>query len=69
MLVSNLRDWTVTVQGADILPWVEKICSVLDETLHLKLKDEYELAHTVLQALLVWLCRVRILETEPRLRS
>ena len=48
---------------------MEKICEVLDETLHLKLKDEYELAHTVLQALLVWLCRVRILETGPRLRS
>ena len=55
-------------EGSHVMPWLDKICSVLDETLHLKLKDEYELAHTVLQMLLTWLCRVRILETRPRLR-
>ena len=50
------------------MPWLDQICSVLDKTLHLKLKDEYELAHTVLQALLTWMCRVRIIESGPRLR-
>ena len=64
-----MRLRSVTVQGSDVLPWVERICSVLDSSLQLKLKDEYELAQTVLQALLTWLCRVRILETRPRLSS
>lgn len=53
-------------KGEHILPWVEDICSVLDMTLHLTQKDEYELAHSALQALLTWLCRTRVLETGAR---
>ena len=32
-----------------MLPYVQQICSVLDQTLTLPTKDEYELAHSVLQ--------------------
>ena len=53
--------------GAHLLPYLEQICSVLDCTLALGQKDEYELAHGVLSGALSWLCHVRILETGPRI--
>ena len=48
------------------MPYMEQICSALDLTLHLGQKDEYELAHSVLQSLLVWLTQPRLVELEPR---
>ena len=56
-------------KGEHVLPWVEDICSVLDTTLQLTQKDEYELAHSVVSSLLSWLCRVRLLETGPRIED
>jgi len=53
-------------RGADILPWVEDICTVLDCTISLGQKDEYELSHIVLSGLLTWLCHTRLVETGDR---
>jgi hypothetical protein len=39
---------------------------VLDLTLHLTQKDEYELAHSMLQSLLTWLCHIRLVEQEQQ---
>jgi hypothetical protein len=41
---------------------MEQVCTALDLTLHLGQKDEYELAHSVLQSLLVWLTQPRLVE-------
>jgi len=53
-------------KGCDILPWIEDICRIIDCTLNLGQKDEYEFAHVVLSGLLTWLCHSRIVETGPR---
>lgn len=45
--------------GAHLLPYMEQICSVLDCTLELAQKDEYDLSHTVLQGALAWLSHIR----------
>ena len=53
-------------RGSHVVPYIEQICSVLDLTLHLTQKDEYELAHSMLQSLLTWLSHIRLVETAPR---
>jgi len=53
-------------RGCHMLPYVQQICSVLDQTLTLPTKDEYELAHSVLQSLLTWLSHIRLVEQCPR---
>ena len=54
--------------GSHLLPWLERICSVLDGTLGLAQKDEYELGQAVLGNTLAWLCSVRQVEVGPRVR-
>ncbi len=49
-----------------MVPYIEQISSALDLTLHLAQKDEYELAHSVLQSLLTWLTHSRLVELGPR---
>jgi hypothetical protein len=53
-------------RGCQLVPYMEQVCTALDLTLHLGQKDEYELAHSVLQSLLVWLTQPRLVELEPR---
>jgi proteasome activator subunit 4 len=64
--VRNVAVYRTT--GAHVLPFVEPLCSVLDCTLELGQRDEYELAHSVLGGVLSWLAHPRLLETGPRLR-
>ena len=67
--VLNVRNVSVyRSTGSHILPYVEQICEVLDVTLDLVQKAEYELSHTVLGGLLSWLCHIRIVESGPRLQ-
>lgn len=66
--VLNVRNVSVyRSTGAHVLPYVEQICGVLDVTLELVQKDEYELSHSVLGGLLTWLCHVRVVEIGPRM--
>ena len=66
--VLNVRNVSVyRSTGSHVLPYVEQICEVLDVTLELVQKDEYELSHSVLGGLLTWLCHVRVIEIGPRM--
>ena len=66
--VLNVRNVSVyRSTGAHVIPYVEQICGVLDVTLGLVQKDEYELSHSVLGGLLTWLCHVRLVEAGPRM--
>ena len=65
----NCQTGVFRSRGEHILPWVQDISAVLDTTLQLTQKDEYELAHSVISSLLSWLCRARLLETGPRIHN
>ena len=57
---------TAKTETNPILPYVEDICSrVLDKTLNLKQKDEYELAGGILEGLLYNLVHVRQVQIFP----
>jgi len=63
--VKNLQVYRC--RSSDILPHIAPICQVIDMTLDLAQKEEYELSHTILQNLITWLCRIRLVECSPRI--
>jgi len=53
-------------KGSFILPYVSSICDLLDSTIDLPQKDEYEMAQSILQSLLTYVVQVRLMERHPR---
>jgi len=54
-------------RSSDILAHIAPICGIIDLTKDLAQKEEYDLSHNILQSLLCWLCRVRMVECSPRI--
>jgi len=53
-------------KGSFILPYVSSIFELLDSTMDLPNKDEYEMAQSILQSLLTYMVQVRLVERHPR---
>eukprot|EP00096_Caligus_rogercresseyi_P015882 TRINITY_DN8371_c0_g1_i1.p1 TRINITY_DN8371_c0_g1~~TRINITY_DN8371_c0_g1_i1.p1 ORF type:complete len:1198 (+),score=314.38 TRINITY_DN8371_c0_g1_i1:1590-5183(+) len=64
--IVGFKIMTPNVRGPSYLvPHIEDICAVLDKTLTLQQKDNYEIATNILETVMASFCQIRILKDAP----